>query len=56
MQSLLRDLQFAARILIRERLFALVAVSMLALGIGANTAIFSHGRRWHHGDGRGRGG
>jgi putative ABC transport system permease protein len=41
MQSLLRDLHFAARILVRERLFTLVAVSMLALGIGANTAIFS---------------
>jgi putative ABC transport system permease protein len=41
MQTLLRDLGFGARMLVRQRLFTIVAVSMLALGIGANTAIFS---------------
>jgi putative ABC transport system permease protein len=41
MQTLLRDLVFGARMLVRDRLFTIVAVSMLALGIGANTAIFS---------------
>ncbi|MEY2929489.1 MAG: hypothetical protein RL033_238, partial [Pseudomonadota bacterium] len=41
MQTLLRDLLFGARMLARQRLFSVVAVSMLALGIGANTAIFS---------------
>jgi putative ABC transport system permease protein len=41
MQTLLRDLSFGARMLVRQRLFTIVAVSMLALGIGANTAIFS---------------
>jgi putative ABC transport system permease protein len=41
MQTLLRDLVFGANMLVRQRLFTLVAVAMLALGIGANTAIFS---------------
>jgi len=36
-----RDLAFAVRRLLKQPLFALVAISILALGIGANAAIFS---------------
>jgi putative ABC transport system permease protein len=41
MASVSRDLQFAVRTLRTSPLFLLIAVSTLALGIGANTAIFS---------------
>lgn len=36
-----RDLRFASRMLLKDRAFSLIAILALALGIGANTALFT---------------
>jgi predicted permease len=40
-ESLLQDLRYAARGIWRARIFSLIVILTLAVGIGANTAIFS---------------
>lgn len=39
--SLLQDVRFAIRVLVKNRWFTLIGAVVLALGIGANNAVFT---------------
>src|SRR4029453_14630666 len=39
--SLLQDVRFALRLLLKDRWFSIVAITALALGIGVNATVFT---------------
>src|SRR5512132_2592457 len=41
METLIKDLRYAVRMLVKGRMVTVIAILALTLGIGANTAIFS---------------
>jgi putative ABC transport system permease protein len=41
METFLQDLRYGIRVLLRNRAISAIAIVVLAIGIGANTTIFS---------------